>query len=379
MKKIKFILLAIILTIVAKAQAGEGNFTLSISSDGKLILQRMQLLNADGYEKTITKESGDFSFSNQVDRYGIYNLSVTYLNPLTKKIGGINVQLFLKAGVTKLVFYGTSGKYSVTGASADAQKEFESFTARDQAYFKKVMEFESKLYKYQQAGSRKLAAAVKDSLLAAQVARKKNVYEPYISQHPNDDLSLYAIGLYSSFNMENPLEVKALVSTLGRNLQETEEIIQIRKDAEENEKFMKGVKAPGFTQADTNGIAVSLSSFQGKYVLIDFWASWCKPCRAQNPSLVRLYKKYKDNGFTILGVSLDSKKEPWLKAIQNDKLEWQQISDLKFWNNAVAKQYKISHVPQSYLLDSQGVIIGKNLSEDELDQLLEKELSASNK
>jgi peroxiredoxin len=182
------------------------------------------------------------------------------------------------------------------------------------------------------------------------------------------------MGIYSSINIENPLEVQALASKLGSELQETEEVIVIKKEAEENKNFMKGAKAPDFTQTDTSGIAVTLSSLQGKYVLIDFWASWCKPCRAQNPALLRVYQKYKDKGFTILGVSLDSKKDAWLKAIHNDKLEWQQVSDLNLWNNVVAKQYKIKSVPQNYLLDTQGVIIGKNLKEDELNELLEKEL-----
>ena len=122
-------------------------------------------------------------------------------------------------------------------------------------------------------------------------------------------------------------------------------------------------------------VAVSLTSLQGKYVLVDFWASWCKPCRAQNPSLLRLYQKYNDKGFTILGVSLDSKKDAWLKAIHSDKLEWQQVSDLNLWNNAVAKQYKITSVPQNYLLDTKGVIIAKNLNEEELNEVLEKELT----
>jgi len=158
-------------------------------------------------------------------------------------------------------------------------------------------------------------------------------------------------------------------------LQDTEEMMAIKKDAEENEKFLIGAKAPDFTQTDTNGVAVSLTSLQGKYVLVDFWASWCKPCRAQNPSLLRLYQKYNDKGFTILGVSLDSKKDAWLKAIHNDKLEWQQVSDLNLWKNAVAKQYKITYVPQNYLLDTHGVIIGKNLNEDELNEVLEKELT----
>jgi len=220
---------------------------------------------------------------------------------------------------------------------------------------------------------------MRDSLSEARTARKKKVFEDYILRHPGNDLSLYAMEIYRSINLENPQEVQSLIAKLSSDLQQTDEIIEIRKQAEENEKFMKGVKAPDFAQADTNGNVVTLSSLQGKYVLIDFWASWCKPCRAQNPSLVRLYQKYRDNGFTILGVSLDSKKEPWLKAIEKDKLEWHHVSDLQFWNNAVAKQYKISHVPQNYLLNSEGVIIGKNLGEDELDELLQKELISSNK
>jgi peroxiredoxin len=377
MKKIKFILLVVIMASFANAKAGDGSFNLSVSSDGKLILQQVQLLNADGYNQTITKGTEEYVFSNTVNRYGTYSLSVTYLDPVSKKTNGANIQLFLKVGDTKLVFRGSAGKYNVTGASATAQKDFESFTSKDQVYLKKVMELEAKLRQYEESGNKKAAAQTKDDLSEAKNVRKKNVYESYILQHPNDDLCIYAMRIYSSINLENPLEIKYLLSILGKELQETEEIIEIRKAAEENEKFMKGKIAPDFTQADTSGTAITLSSLQGKYVLVDFWASWCKPCRAQNPTLVRLYKKYKDKGFTILGVSLDSKKEAWLKAIHDDKLVWQHVSDLKHWSNAVAKQYKISSVPQNYLLDSQGVIIGKNLNEMDLEQVLEKELVGS--
>src|SRR5258705_9637491 len=107
MKKIKFILLAAILVFFTKAQANDANFNLSVSSDGKLILQRVQLLNADGYEKTIMKEAEQYAFSDTVNRYGIYTLSVTYVNPASKKTSGINIQLFLKSGDTKLIFQGS--------------------------------------------------------------------------------------------------------------------------------------------------------------------------------------------------------------------------------------------------------------------------------
>lgn len=376
MKKIKCILLAVLIASLAKAD--DRSFNLSVSSDGKLILQKVQLLNAEGYNSTISKMNKEYIFSNAVNRYGLYTLSVEYVNAASKKTGSATIHLFLKAGDTKLLLQGTAGKYSVTGSSAISQKDYESLISRDQVYLRKEQMFDSRLRQYQISGNAKAIAQMKDSISKTETARKVNLYEAFILQHPNDDLSLYAMKMYSWINTENPLEVKAVLSKLGKELQDTQEMIEVKNEAEDNMRFMKGVKAPEFTQADTSGNTIALSSLQGKYVLIDFWASWCKPCRAMNPSLVRLYQKYKNKGFTILSVSLDSKKESWLKAIHDDRLEWQQVSDLKSWNNEVAKQYKITFVPQNYLLDSHGVIIGKNFSEEDLDQVLEKDLIKSN-
>jgi len=135
-----------------------------------------------------------------------------------------------------------------------------------------------------------------------------------------------------------------------------------------------GAQAPEFTMADTSGKPVSLSQFKGKYVLVDFWASWCGPCRGENPNVVAAYNKFKNKNFTILGVSLDENKEAWLKAIKADKLTWQHVSDLQGWNNATVSLYGYQGIPYNVLLDPKGKIVATELRggalEEKLKQLL---------
>lgn len=166
-----------------------------------------------------------------------------------------------------------------------------------------------------------------------------------------------------------------LLEQLYNNLEETVKSspigAYIGQMVDEAKRNPVGKPLPDFEQPDTSGKMVKLSSLKGKYVLVDFWASWCGPCRQENPNVLNAFNRFKDKNFTVLGVSLDKNKEAWIKAINDDGLTWTHMSDLKFWQNSVAQQFQISSIPQNFLVDPSGIVIAKNLRGAALESKLE--------
>ncbi|MFM7092568.1 MAG: redoxin domain-containing protein [Bacteroidota bacterium] len=201
---------------------------------------------------------------------------------------------------------------------------------------------------------------------------KENIYRPYLTSPVNKTaVAIYALNQYAGYAIEAS-KTEPLYNQLPENIRNLPSAKMMKDRIDKAKKTDIGQYAIPFTQKDTAGIDVSLSSFKGKYVLIDFWASWCGPCRQENPNVVNAFQKYKENDFTVLGISLDqpNAKDKWLKAIYDDQLTWTHLSDLKFWNNEVAKAYGIQAIPQNYLLDKEGKIIGKNLRGEALQTTL---------
>ncbi len=162
-------------------------------------------------------------------------------------------------------------------------------------------------------------------------------------------------------------ELNNHVNALDPKLKETDIVKLLQERVVALGKVAIGKVAPDFTMNDTGGNPVQLSDIIGpKVLLVDFWASWCGPCRAENPNVVKVYNEFHDKGFDILGVSLDSNKDAWLKGIADDHLDWHHVSDLKYWENAAAKLYAVNAIPANFLLDSKGVIIATNLRGDAL-------------
>lgn len=191
----------------------------------------------------------------------------------------------------------------------------------------------------------------------------------FIKENPSSIVSAYVLYRNWSYRL-TPEQITQNIALLDKSLQNSTYVKELQELVKVLSGLAVGKNAPDFTAENPEGKTIRLSENLKGYTLIDFWASWCGPCRKENPNIVAAYKEFHDKGFNIVGVSLDKKKENWIKGINDDNLNWLHVSDLLFWNSAVAKLYGVRAIPANYLVDSKGIIVARNLHGEELQTTL---------
>jgi peroxiredoxin len=370
----KMLLAALLLPLLSPAQDAEKDFklksTLRLAKPADWVYLYYRMGDNSVTDSTQPK-NGKAVFTGKLIEPSLATFVVKYApeggNPAKRE----SVPLFLEPGKIELTANGTLKNNTVEGSAA--HKDFVALGKTGESYDKELtLWYEAYTRTRKAGGDKKALQWVEDKIDSIENVQRETVYGGFIKANPSSPIAVYALNQYAGYEI-NADKVDPLFNGLSPAIQQWPSAVSLKDRIEIARKTGIGKYAMDFTQNDTLDRPFRLSSLKGKYVLVDFWASWCGPCRAENPNVVKAYNQYKDKNFTVLGVSLDrpGQKEKWLKAIHDDGLTWNHVSDLKFWDNEVAKQYGIRAIPQNLLLDADGKIIAKNIRGEELNEKLD--------
>ena len=367
--------LALILSLLILSCSNENGFningTIDAIDDTKVYILQADQNNQPFIKDSTTVKSNKFSFKGVSATPQISYMQVEGVNGYVLTIlenGSINAELY-KDSISKSQVYGTKSnddfvKYKSETKSLVEKMNTISSEAQD-AIMNGDVEIAMKLDKdYKKKEQEVLLYEwdfIIDNLDSYMSALLLEVF--MVENKVNKDS---IIDVYESFS--NRIKVSDVGKNISDLLSQFEDPIEV------------GEVAPDFTAPSLDGSNVTLSQelSLNTVTLLDFWAAWCRPCRVENPNLVRLYKLYNNDGFNIIGVSLDRTKEQWEQAVEDDSLLWTQVSNLNFWNDPIARRYSIRAIPQSYLINQDGIVIGKNLRGDDLEEKIKFALSLNN-
>jgi len=367
MKKILFV----VLTILFAVSCGKPSYKINgiISGDKETISEGEAYLFSNmesSVKDTAQMVNGKFTFEGTVEDPGQYFIAF-------KGIPKVRIPILLENAI-----------YTVT-ADNDNLKNAKISGGESQMLINEVNDFSSKAAKAIKANSlmSEYYSEATSEDRKTEIENEFNSLNESISSYKDSVINANPMTYFALINLQQDLENKMDEASdmiakfkASPKFQESSILKDIEKVYNTISKLQPGNQAPDFTENDTEGNPVKFSEVypKNKITMIDFWASWCGPCRAFNPTLVKIYKKYSDKGFGIISVSMDSKNDSWIEAIKKDELTWTHVSDLNYWNSKVGQLYYVRFIPQNVFVDQTGKILARQLDSDKIDSFLEEHL-----